>query len=154
MSDAWAAESPMRFWDSSAIVPLLVEESASAAGRGAFAGDPDVIAWWATELECVSALARLERDGALGTADMTAAIDRLDALVASWHIVQPGELVRRTAIRLLRSHPLRSADAQQLAAAVAASEQEPSGLRFVTLDHRLAEVAAREGFGVTIPGPA
>ena len=51
----------MRFWDSSALVPLFVQKSTSATVAETYAGDPDVVAWWGTQLECTSALARLER---------------------------------------------------------------------------------------------
>jgi predicted nucleic acid-binding protein len=60
-------------------------------------------------------------------------------------------LVRQTAIRLLRVHPLRTADALQLAAAIAAAEDHPATLPFVTLDERLAQAAEREGFPVARP---
>jgi uncharacterized protein len=45
-------------------------------------------------------------------------------------------------------HPLRAADALQLAAAYAGSDRRPTSLEFVTLDERLADVARKEGFSV------
>ncbi len=54
-------------------------------------------------------------------------------------------------MRLLRTHSLRAADALQLAAARAASEERPDTLPFVTLDERLALAAQREGFAVIQP---
>jgi uncharacterized protein len=45
-------------------------------------------------------------------------------------------------------HPLGAGDALQLAAAITASEGDPSSLAFVTLDDRLAQAAAREGFPI------
>jgi hypothetical protein len=45
-------------------------------------------------------------------------------------------------------HPLRAADALQLAAAYAAAEQRPASLDMVTLDERLAIAARNEGFVV------
>jgi predicted nucleic acid-binding protein len=141
----------VRFWDSSAIVPLLVAEPSSVSVLREYASDPEVIAWWATEAECVSALARLERDGSLPSAAMTEALGRLAALAAAWREVQPVASIRVTAIRLLRVHPLRTADALQLAAAVAASEGHPSTLAVVTLDERLAQAAEREGFAIVRP---
>ena len=146
----------MKFWDSSAIVPLLVGEPWSADVLGEFERDPEMLVWWASEVECVSALTRLEREGALSAAGMNEAVRRLSALASSWRTVEPVERVRRGAIRLLRVHPLRAADALQLAAAVAASEGQPQMLAFVTLDDRLALAASREGFAVRAPnqGPA
>lgn len=138
----------MRFWDSSAIVPLLVGEPSSAAALNTYEQDPEVIAWWATEAECVSALARLEREGSLEAASMTESLRRLDGLANAWRQVQPANVVRQIAIRLLRVHPLRTGDAFQLAAAIVAAENLPATLPFVTLDERLAQAAEREGFVV------
>ena len=104
--------------------------------------------WWATELECVSALARLEREGALTETAATEALGRIDMLAESWNEVQPVVAVRRTARRLLRVHALRAADALQLAAALIASESQPATLPLITLDQRLAAAARREGFTV------
>lgn len=141
----------MRFWDSSAIVPLLVEESSSSAVLAELERDPELIVWWATEVECVSALARLEREGSLDGRAMADALERLDALARSWQEVQPVERVRRTAVRLLRVHGLRGADALQLAAALAVGEGEPASVQLVSLDDRLAQAAEREGCRVIRP---
>ncbi len=136
----------MRFWDSSALVPLLVEEDTTEAVLELYSADPRVFAWWASEIECASAIARLERDGALPARAATEAFQRLRALASSWNLVQPGEAVREGALRLLRVHQLTAADSQQLAAAVVAAENRPSSLDLVTLDQRLATAAEREGF--------
>lgn len=141
----------MRFWDSSAIVPLLVREQSSDALHAAFERDPTVLAWWGTEIECVSALTRRERDGDVDSGVLRIALSRLDALVASWREVLPADGVRRTAVRLLRVHPLRAADSLQLAAAVVGATGRPDSLPFVTLDKRLALAALREGFQVLDP---
>lgn len=138
----------MRFWDSSAVVPLLVTEAMSPSIVEEFVRDPGVVVWWATEVECVSALSRLERDGSLATSAMSDALARLDELTRAWHEVQPVPRVRQVAIRLLRTHGLRAADAFQLAAAIAAAEDAPRSLPLVTLDAHLALAAEREGFPV------
>jgi predicted nucleic acid-binding protein len=144
----------MRFWDTSALVPLLVSESSSQAVRLEFERDPEVVAWWATELECVSALARLEREGGLAATSMVDALRRLEALSMAWREVQPVERVRRIAVRLLRVHPLRAADALQLGAAIVAAEEQPATLALVTLDDRLAQAGEREGFVIVRPDRA
>lgn len=110
--------------------------------------DPAMIVWWATEIECASAIARRERQGDLTSAAASVALETLDALAAGWSEVQPVEHVRVVARRLLRAHSLRAADAMQLAAAVAASEGRPASIDFVTLDDRLTDAARREGFAV------
>ncbi len=104
--------------------------------------------WWATETECVSALARLEREGALTDTAIGDALERLDNLAQAWNEVQPVMAVRGIARRLLRVHALRAADALQLAAAVILAEGVPASLDIVTLDERLAAAARREGFAV------
>ena len=141
----------MRFWDSSAIVPLLVAESSTPTLVSEFVRDPELVVWWATEVECVSALARLEREASIDARAMGEALARLDALALAWHEVQPAARTRQVAIRLLRTHNLRAADALQLAAAIAAAEDSPGSLPLVTLDARLATAAEREGFPVLTP---
>ncbi len=141
----------MRFWDSSAIVPLLVGEPSSAAVLSEYERDPEVLVWWATAAECVSALARLERGSSLDASSMNLSLRRLDALARAWREIQPVTRLRQTAVRLLRVHPLRAGDALQLAAAIVAAEDHPETLPFVTLDERLALAAGREGFAVVHP---
>jgi hypothetical protein len=113
--------------------------------------DPEAVVWWATEVECVSALSRLERDGDLSASSLSDALERLEALAGAWREVQPVPRVRQTAIRLLRVHPLRAADALQVAAALVTAEDHPATLPVVTLDNRLADAAEREGFPVIRP---
>ena len=141
----------MRFWDSSAVIPLLVDEGSTRSVMSEIERDPDMIVWWGTQVECVSALARVERDAKLDGAGMTAAVDRLDGLIRAWQEIQPADRVRQTATRLLRVHVLRAADALQLGAAIAAAEDRPASLEIVTLDDRLAKAARREGFKVVLP---
>lgn len=136
----------MRFWDASAIVPLLMTEPTTPAMQKIAAEDPAMLVWWATEIECASALARLEREGALDPSAVTPIFQRLKQLAGGWHEIDPSDAVRETAVRFLRVHPLRTADALQLAAAFVAAERRPSSLEVVTLDDRLAAAARKEGF--------
>lgn len=107
-----------------------------------------MFAWWGADIECVSALARLERDGYLGPSLITESLKRLQELRLCWQEVQPTEAVKEAARRLLRVHNLRAADALQLAAAMIVSENRPSALEFVCLDERLILAAQREGFNL------
>ena len=141
----------MRYWDASAIVPVVINEPTSAAVLAMLDKDPHVVVWWTTEVECVSAITRREREGVLDAADVVTATARLGTLRAAWEEIQPGTRLRQTATRLLRVHPLRAADALQLAAAIIAADSDPSSLPFVTLDDRLARAAEREGFLVVEP---
>jgi len=138
----------MRFWDSSALLPLVVEEAATGKVMGLLKGDPEITAWWGTGTECISAIVRLEREGALSSEKITAVLKRLDVLRSSWYEVQPLDAIRVTARRLLRVHVLRAADALQLAAAICAAENNPSTLDMVCLDERLAIAARKEGFTI------
>lgn len=140
----------MRFWDSSAIVPLIVRQRASSRMRALYRADAGVLAWWGTRVECESAIARLERDRMLRPRSAAAARDRLDRFAATWQEVQPSELLREQALRFLRVHELRAADALQLAAGVAAAEGRPATLAFVCLDDRLIAAAEREGFPLAL----
>jgi uncharacterized protein len=136
----------VKFWDASAIVPLLVVEESTRPLQALAAKDAAMLVWWGSVVECISALARLERDGALGLPAMTLALQRLQRLSAGWHEIDPSDEIRETASRFLRVHPLRAADALQLAAAFAAAERRPASLEMVTLDDRLANAARKEGF--------
>lgn len=141
----------VRFWDTSAIVPLLVDEPVTPAVLASYELDPRLVVWWATSVECTSAIARRERDGSLDPAGVAAATARLAAQTGAWEEVQPSSRVKSTAERLCRTHPLRAADALQLAAAIVAADGDPGTVPFVTLDERLGLAAAREGFPVEEP---
>ena len=140
----------MKFWDSSAIIPLLIEEPSRPKLLDYLAVDPIMLAWWATPVECVSAISRRERENSLSVAATTEALARLRVMSESWEEVQPTRQVRTVAQRVLRTHSLRAADALQLAALIAAAEGDPTSLPFVCLDERLSQAAQREGFSVLV----
>lgn len=139
----------MRYWDSSAVIPLLVSEDSSAKMEDRLRDDPAVVTWWGTMVECASALARLEREGALATDDVRDALARSREAAEGWIEVPASSDVREQAMRLLRVHPLRAGDAVQLAAAIVAADFQPGTLEFVTLDTRQADAAEREGFRIS-----
>jgi predicted nucleic acid-binding protein len=137
----------MRFWDASAIVPLLLEEATSAALRRRLADDRAVVVWWGTWVECTAALVRARRYERISESDLDQLVARLGGLANQWQEVQPGEEVRSRARRLLRTHEgLRAAEAFQLAAALAACEDEVESLDVLCADGRLRDAARREGF--------
>ena len=138
----------MIFWDSSAVVPLLVREASSEKLLQIYQSDPEMLVWWATELECVSAICRRERDVNVHAGHASSAFGRLKRLAESWHEVQAGDRVKATARRLLRTHNLRTADALQLAAAIAIAQGDASRIVFLTLDDRLRVAAEREGLSL------
>lgn len=110
--------------------------------------DEDIAVWLAARVECLSALSRRRREGVLSADAELKARAILSALSAEWSEVQPSELVRQRAERLLAIHSLRSADAFQLAAALIWAQENPQGLEIVCLDQTLREAAHKEGFTV------
>ena len=136
----------MRFWDSSAVVPLLIQQERSSRAATWVSGDDAMVMWTLTPVEVVSALRRLVREGALSEDAARVAEVRLGEMLARSHIVIDVEAVKSLAARLLRLHPLRAFDALQLGAALHWTEGNPQGRTLHTLDNRLAQAAEREGF--------
>ncbi len=138
----------MKYWDSSALVALVVDEPQSAERRATIRRDPVIVTWWGSRIECASALNRLEREHRFEGDGLDRSMDQLGLLSASWLEIEPLEQVRKRAIRLLRVHPLRAADALQLAAALTAADEDPERLDLVSSYDRLSAAARREGFRV------
>jgi uncharacterized protein len=136
----------VRFWDSSALVPLLVTEARSASVRPLLERDPQLVIWWGTPVECWSAVSRLRREGGLRPEEAVRAQRVLDRLAKGADQMQPTEPLRAYALRLVATHPLRAADALQLAAALVWCQGLAAGTGFVCLDERLRAAAAIEGF--------
>ena len=147
-----AARRPRRgalmFWDSSAVVPLIVPAAQSKTLTGHLASDGGVTVWRGTPVECAAALYRSHREALIGQAALDAALVRLHAFTDDADTVMPSEYLRRRANEVLAVHALRAADAFQLAAALAWCEGQPRGERLLSLADRLREAARREGFTV------
>ncbi len=139
------------FWDSSALVPLLLEEPRSAELNALAGTESRLSIWWASPVECQTALARRHREGVLADHALAEATGKITRLTEKAATIMPTDEVRSRARRLAGVHPLRAGDALQLAAALAWCEEQPGGNGFVCLDERLREAARREGFAV---GPA
>ena len=138
----------MRFWDSSAIVPLLVKEEASDFLWELMQADQDKVVWWGTETECLSALARREREGGLDRFSVSLAEANLLKILKEAYEIQPNIELRRIARRLLMTHSLRAADALQLASALFFGGSQIDQLPFITLDKNLSAAAAKEGLAL------
>lgn len=142
----------MRFWDSSALVPLIVGEAATSWARKLLRSDSASVIWTLSQVEVRSALSRRLREKAMTRRTFDEARRRSERLfVALSHIVALEQVCER-AIRLLDLHDLRAADALQLAAALVASGERPHTIAFATLDQRLAVAARAEGFPVDTTG--
>jgi predicted nucleic acid-binding protein len=136
----------MKFWDASALIPLCLQERETASLKRLVRSDQSIVACWASPIECLSALARLRREKVFRIEEEEQAQAVLRMLMAAWTEVEPSEAVREQAARALRLHPLRAADALQLAAAMVWCQGDPSRCEFVCLDQRLREAGRREGF--------
>jgi uncharacterized protein len=141
----------VRFWDSSALVALLLPEPHTAQAESWLKSDPEVTVWALTRVEILSAISRRRREEPNALALLQAA--RREAIKAwdSWIEIADVDAVRGHALRLVETHPLRAADALQIGAALVAAEGDASTLEFVTLDRRLADAAEREGFPLVGP---
>jgi len=136
------------FWDSSAVVPALVPEPRSAITASLLRSDAGLALWWASPVECQSALYRRHREGTLPLALLNEALKRLAGLIEDADFIAPTSRVRERAGRLLAAHALRPGDALQLASALVWCNETPQGDVFVCLDEQLREAARREGFAL------
>ena len=138
----------MKFWDTSALIPLLLREERTDAMGALLQADPELVIWWGSTVECASALARSTREGRLSQQQTNISLGLFGALREMGFEILPGEEVRTRAARLLFLHALRAADALQLAAALTWCRERPESSGFVCLDIRLREAAEREGFEI------
>ena len=134
------------FWDSSALVPVLVAEAGSRELTALLRADRAPATWWGSPVECQSALQRRHRERRLTRVRLTDALTRLTALIEDIDMVAPTGRLRERAGRALAIHPLRAGDALQLAAALIWCDDVTEGESFVCLDDRLRKVAREEGF--------
>lgn len=143
----------MRFWDSSALVPLFSAEPLTPVLLPLAADSEPIAVWWGSPVEIVAVLARKERAGQLSVARFAEMMSAFKSVATSWREVVPSASIRMRAERLLRVHPLRAADSLQLAAALAIVDGPVSSMEFVCLDERLSHAATLEGFHVVpVPG--
>jgi predicted nucleic acid-binding protein len=133
------------FWDTSALVPLCVRQSTTANAIALYKTHGAVV-WWTTPVEIASALARLVRMKRINATDCAKARKLADILSDSWSVIQPTDVVRAKALRLVDQHDLRAADSLQLAASLEWCEDVPKGRLFLTADERLREAALQVGF--------
>lgn len=135
----------MRYWDASALVPLVIAESTTEQLRELLGQDPKVVTWAWSWVEVASAVERRFREGQITGRQRRDALDRFAQLAGACDEVTDVLAVRRKALPLLARHPLRAADAAQLAAALMVVPDDLPELAFVCLDARLAAAAEGEG---------
>ncbi|MBI2068225.1 MAG: type II toxin-antitoxin system VapC family toxin [Deltaproteobacteria bacterium] len=138
----------MRYWDSSALIPLVLDEPRADQVRSFIIEDSSIISWWGTPVECFSALCRRKKEGVLKEEDFSQARKEFDQLMAEIDLVTPSRDLRERALKVISLHALRSGDAFQLAAALRWCREQSRGAVLVTLDDRLRRAALDEGFTV------
>ena len=138
----------MRYWDASALVPLVVAEATSSLVRKWLAEDERTVTWVWTRTEIVSAIERRAREGSLLRKQRREVLGRFNTFASNWDEVTDILAVRSRANALLARHPLRAADAGQLATALLVQEQLAGPLTFVCLDQRVSSAADVEGLRV------
>src|SRR2546426_11396245 len=103
-----ARRGSVRFWDSSAVVPLLIHQERSSRVASWVSGDNAMVVWTLTPVEVVSALRRLVRERAVSEDAARVAEIRLGEMMERGHVVIDVEGVKSLAARLLRSECSRS----------------------------------------------
>ena len=138
----------MRFWDASAILPLIVKEPGSELALTWLREDRDLVVWGLTRLELASAIERRAREGLLRGPERSAALRRAQRIADDAHEIVDLAAVRARGVAVLARHALRAVDAAQLGAALLVADPDPASLTAVVLDRKLASAAEREGLRV------
>jgi predicted nucleic acid-binding protein len=141
----------LRYWDSSALVPAVFSEPSSGVLNELLREDTGVAVWWGTWVECAVTISRLKREGRLDEAREEETRVALDNLAENRVEIEPANDMRLLAMLVSKYHPLKAADALQLAAALRWCEGDTRRAGFVCLDDRLRRAASEEGFDV-MPG--
>ena len=138
----------MKYWDASALVPLLVIEPTSAELRRLLREDGHITTWHWTRTEVVAALERRARQQEHSRTQRRQTIGEFNSFADTWDEVAEIETIRSTAHAMLARHALKAADAGQLSSALIVQAQLNEPLSFVCLDNRLSDAAALEGLQV------
>ncbi len=132
------------FFDASALAKRYVEEDHTAEVLRRLEESTSVVCRL-TEVEIASALARRCREGGFSQAERDRALATLDEDLQALHVIELSTPVFRAARAVLLRHPLRAADALQLAAALTLRERLRTPISLLTFDDRLATASAAEG---------
>lgn len=134
----------MKFWDTSALIPLIFVEEHSRAMRHLMFSDANIVVSFVTGVELASAVSRRLRDYPDRQRD---AAEFAGMLEQSWTEIDPAVETLALAQRLAFVRGLRAGDAIQLACAISALDGR-GRMPFVTLDQNLAAAARAEGFPI------
>ena len=136
----------MKLWDTSAIIPLGLQEQRTALLKKNPEEDGAIAGWWATPIERYSAFARPRRENVLSSAEEDQARQVVLALAAEWTQVEPSLAVRENAARAILLHPLRAADSLQLAAALVWANGHGAGHRSCASTNGCEKRLGEKGF--------
>jgi hypothetical protein len=131
------------YFDTSAVVPLLIDEPSSTACRELWNAADRVLSSRISYVEASAALAAAARTGRISEAEHTAALTDLEQLFWDANVLELDERLGRLAAGLVNSQSLRGYDAVQCASAVIAASDE---LVAVSGDSRL--LAAWSALGI------
>jgi predicted nucleic acid-binding protein len=137
------------FWDTSALVPLLVRQETSVKFRTLWRESGRVVVvWWGASVEMRSALSRLRQRKHISAPELERALTRLDAMRGQWREILASEKLKSVAETLPDSYGLRTLDALQLGAALVWCHEKPKGRVFLCDDVKLCDAAQKAGFTV------
>lgn len=146
------------FFDSSALVKRYIRETGTAWVHGVISASVrhSLYISQITPVEIMSSVNRRHREKIISARDVQAARILLDRHIArQYDVIYLTVSVETLAKDLLRRHPLRAADAIQLACALIANRRLVKGgvnaLIFVVSDIRLHDAAVGEGLTAQIP---
>lgn len=138
----------MSFWDSSAIVPLCVNELLSQNARLNWRRFSEHFVWTECPVEISSAIARRCREGSIDAVEMSKAEARLRVIETKWATVESENRLTELARTFPTIYGLKSLDSPQLAAALIWCRELPKNKSFVSAGSRLLKAA--EGVGFTV----
>ena len=136
----------MKFWDTSAIIPLFINEELTSTAKSYLEQDKQMMIWWGTSIEVYSTVSRLEREGVLSEQEQESVISCFRELEETSIEIHPQDSIKKTAKRLVRNHAIKTLDALQLASCIFANNEFT--VKMVTFDERLRRIAQKEGISV------
>ena len=133
------------YFDTSAVVPLLIAESGSARAVSLWDGADRVVSVRLLYPETRAALAQAERLGRLTARQLRDAVTAFDSLFEEIDLVQVDEVLARRAGELAEVRQLRGYDAVHLAAADRVNDPN---VVVIAGDGALLDAATAEGMAV------
>jgi predicted nucleic acid-binding protein len=137
------------YFDTSAVVPLLVEEPGTPQCAEQWSVADRVVSVRLVKVEARAALAQAARQDRLTSRQLRATVDALDDLVAQLDLIDVDEDLIDGAAELAETHSLRAYDAIHLAAALAVGDDD---LVLVAGDRALLTAGSAVGLGIAVVG--